>query len=86
MVKVLDEGGFQVYLYSPPREHHPPHVHVECSRGGEILVRLGGENGPPSLWQNHPMRLRDARTAVRLVEAHQKRLLTEWRRLHGQVR
>lgn len=41
MVKVHDEGAFRVYVYSPPREHEPPHVHVECARGGELLVRLG---------------------------------------------
>ena len=83
MVKVHDEGGFRVYVYSPPREHHPPHVHVECSRGGEVMIRLGDEDTEPSLWQNHHMGLNDARQAVRLVQEHQRRFLREWRRLHG---
>lgn len=47
------------------------------------MVRLLNDE-PPLLWQNHHMRLRNVRTAVRLVEAHQQRFLKEWRRLHGQ--
>ena len=83
MVKVHDEGGFRVYVYSPPREHHPPHVHVECARGGEVIVRLGDDDTEPSLWQNHHMSLIDVRQAVRLVHEHQRRFLGEWMRLHG---
>ncbi len=86
MVKLLEEGGFRVYVYSPPREHHPPHVHVECSQGGEVVIRLSEDDAPPSLWQNHHMRLNNLRQALRLVEAHQPRFLEEWRRLHGQDR
>jgi hypothetical protein len=84
MVRVHDEGAFRVYVYSPPREHEPPHVHVECTRVGEVLVRLGDERTLPSLWQNHHMSAVDAREALRIVEAHQDRFLEEWRRLHGE--
>jgi hypothetical protein len=49
VVKLLDESGFKVCVYSPPRGHHPPHVHVECSEGGEVIIRLGEGNAPPSL-------------------------------------
>jgi hypothetical protein len=83
MVRLLEEGAFRVYVYSPPREHQPPHVHVECTRGGEALIRLGDPETPPSLWQNHHMGAADARQALRLVETHQLRFLAEWRRLHG---
>jgi hypothetical protein len=83
MVKLLEEGAFRVYVYSPPREHQPPHVHVECTRGGEVLIRLGDQEEPPSVWQNHHMSSADARQALRIVENHQLRFLTEWRRLHG---
>jgi hypothetical protein len=83
MVKLLEQGAFRVYLYSPPREHQPPHVHVECTRGGEVLVRLGDESTAASLWQNHHMSAADARQALRIVETHQLRFLVEWRRLHG---
>jgi hypothetical protein len=32
----MREDGFVVRVYGPPREHPPPHVHVE--RGGDALV------------------------------------------------
>jgi hypothetical protein len=83
MVKAFDSAGFQVYVYSPPREHQPPHVHVESSNGGEVLVLLGDKKTPPSLWQNHHMSPPDAREALRIVDEHQQQFLAEWRRLHG---
>ncbi len=85
MPKVYDEGAFNVYLYCPPREHHPPHVHVECTEGGEVLVRLGDEETAPSLWQNHHMKAIDAREALRIVQENQQHFLAEWRRLHGEA-
>lgn len=83
MVKIFDEGSFRVYVYSPPREHQPPHVHVECTRGGEVLVKLGDKNVAPTLWQNHHMSAADAHQALRIIETHQLRFLEEWRKLHG---
>jgi hypothetical protein len=83
MVKVYDEGGFRVYVYSPPREHQPPHVHVESANGGEVLILLGDEATPPSLWQSDHMNAADARVALRIVEQNQEQFLAEWRRLHG---
>lgn len=83
MVKVYDDGAFTVYIYAPPREHQPPHVHIECRVGGEVLVALGDAETRPALWQNHHMRTVDAREALRIVEAHQQHFLAEWRRLHG---
>jgi hypothetical protein len=83
MVKIHDEGVFRVYVYAPPREHQPPHVHVESTRGGEVLVKLGDEETPPTLWQNHHMDVVDAREAMRIVERNQFAFLEEWRKLHG---
>ena len=83
MVRIHDEAGFRVYVYSPPREHQPPHVHVESLRGGEVLITLGDEHTAPSLWQNHHMIAADAREALRIVEQNQLRFLEEWRKLHG---
>lgn len=83
MVKVHDEGAFRVYVYSPPREHQPPHVHVECAEGGEVLVFLGAEDTAPLLWQNHHMKAIHALEALRIVQERQQRFLAEWGRLHG---
>ena len=83
MVKIHDEGGFRVYVYSPPREHRPPHVHVESARGGEVLIRLGEGDTAPHLWQNHHMSPADARQAPQIVIANRDRFLAEWRKLHG---
>jgi hypothetical protein len=83
MGQIFGGGGFEVYLYAPPREHRPPHVHVECVRGGEVIVKLGDDLTAPSLWQNHHMRAVDAREALRIVENNQAAYLGEWRRLHG---
>jgi hypothetical protein len=83
MVKIHDEGGFRVYVYSRPREHQPPHVHIESLRGGEVLITLGDDETGPTLWQNHHMSAADAREALRIVELNQLRFLEEWRKLHG---
>lgn len=83
MGRVFREGGFEVYVYAPPREHRPPHAHVECERGGEVVVTLGDDCTAPSLSRNHHMRATDARQALRIVESYQDAFLKEWRRLHG---
>lgn len=82
-MKLHEEGPFHVYVYSPPREHQPPHVHVESRNGGELLIRLGDEATPPSLWQNHHMKVPDAREALRIVTVRQQDFLEAWRKLHG---
>lgn len=83
MVRIHEEGGFRVYVYSPPREHQPPHLRVESARGGEVLIKLGDDVSAPSLWQNHHMSAADARDALRIVERNQLQFLAQWRRLHG---
>lgn len=83
MGQVYNAEGFEVFVYAPPREHEPPHVHVESSNGGEVLIMLGDSSTAPSLWQNHHMRPADARHAMRIVEWNQQRFREEWRRLHG---
>ena len=83
MGKVFRGEGFEVFVYAPPREHEPPHVHVECSSGGEVVITIGDQNNAPSMSKNHHMRAADARHAIRIVEWNQERFLAEWRRLHG---
>ena len=48
-----------------------------------MLVKLGDQETPPALWQNHHMSIADAREAVRIVEMHQSCFVEEWRKLHG---
>ena len=79
---IYSADGFEAFVYAPPREHEPPHVHLECANGGEVMVKLGDSETAPSLWRNHHMRAADARQALRIVEWNQKRFLEEWRRLH----
>ena len=83
MVKIHDDGGFRIYVYSPPREHQPPHVHVESARAGEVLIRLGEGETAPTLWQNHHMSPADARQVLQIVTLNRDRFLAEWRKLHG---
>lgn len=83
MGQVFRAEGFQVFVYAPPREHEPPHVHVECAKGGEVVIALGDNETAPSVWKNHHMRAVDARHAIRIVEWNQDRFIQEWRRLHG---
>lgn len=83
MGKIYDSGGFVVYVYAPPREHRPPHVHVESANGGEVLIKLGDEETAPSLWRNHRMRPADAFRALRIVEEKQEEFIAAWREMHG---
>lgn len=39
MPTVLREDGFRVVVYGPPREHPPPHVHVEHGAKGLVVIR-----------------------------------------------
>jgi hypothetical protein len=82
-VKIFEEGPLTVRVYAPPREHRPPHVHVESTNGGEVLGKLGDEDTAPSLWQVHGMNRQDAVRAVRIVEENQEEFLAEWRKYHG---
>jgi hypothetical protein len=82
MPRVHETDGFKVYVYLPPSEHGPAHVHV-LKAGGEVVVQIG--TGAPL----EPYRvfgtIKDAEVvrAVRIVEAVEEYLLDEWRRHHG---
>jgi len=83
MATVLRVGRFRVAIYGPPREHPPPHVHVECG-SGVVIVRLGTGAAPPVLWAVHGVNDREALRAFRLVEEHHELLRNTWRAFHGQ--
>ncbi|HET9064492.1 MAG TPA: DUF4160 domain-containing protein [Gemmatimonadales bacterium] len=83
MPTVLRIDGFLVRVHGPPREHPPPHVHVERDGGGMSVIRLGDSVVPPTLWWVVGMSRRDQRRALRLVLKHHDLLLATWERIHG---
>ena len=82
MPTVLIQNGFQVRIRLPPREHGPPHVHV-FRDGGSVTILLPHAGRPIALRSVYRMRNPVIVSAVRLVEAHAARLLTQWRKYHG---
>ena len=57
-------GAYRVVIWLPPREHGPPHVHVQTT-SGEVVIELavGGEIGVST----HPIKA--ATVAVRVARA-----------------
>ena len=83
MPTIVREGGFRVQVHSAPREHPPPHVHVERRGQGEVLIELGIHEPRLTIREVRGMRDRDVLTAVRIVERHYDRLMKAWRAIHG---
>ena len=81
MPTVLEEGGFAIRIYLPPREHWPPHVHV-IGKGGEVMIRLGDGHEPPRVREIYRMKDRDVVRAFRRVEVHHAELVAAWRSHH----
>ena len=75
---VLRAAGFKVWIYFPPREHAPAHVHV-FRAGGQVVISLE----PITVGRVTKMRDADVVAAFRIVLGHQTVLLDEWRRIHG---
>lgn len=82
MPVVLRQGGFTVRIFLPPREHGPPHVHVERG-GGTIVLELPTSTRGPRIRSVRDMPDHVAVAAFHLVEAHATELHAAWRRYHG---
>ena len=82
MPRVLEVDGFRVYVRLPPREHGPPHVHVERAEG-RVTIELPSPAGSPVLRLVAGMSSRDIVRAFRIVEANADLLMREWRKYHG---
>jgi hypothetical protein len=82
MPRVHETRGFKIYIYLPPTEHGPPHVHV-LKAGGEVLIEIG--TGAPL----EPYRVfgsisdKDVARAVRIVQEIEQHLIVAWRIHHG---
>lgn len=83
MPTILRAGGFRVVIYGPPREHQPPHVHVEHGPAGLVVLRLATDTTPVKIWAVYNMKSRDVLRAYRLVERHHDLLMKAWRVMHG---
>ena len=75
--------GFEFEYTSPPREHPPPHVHVEKGAEGLVILRLALPGKPLAVRHVYKMRNSDVVRAYRLVEQHHEAILQAWRALHG---
>jgi hypothetical protein len=82
MAKAHEQDGFRFYIRNPPREHGPPHVHVQKA-GGEVAINLTPADGEPLIREVYGMKAADVARAVRLVDANIDVLMDVWRRLHG---
>ena len=84
MPTVHGEGVFVLKVYGPPREHPPPHVHVEVGVNGLVVIRLGlHSSDSPKVWQAYNVSDAELLTAYRLVEKHERELRRNWEQLHG---
>ncbi len=83
MPTVLKEDGFVIRVYGPPREHLPPHVHVERGKEELVVIRLGTPDVPPAVWAVYRMKSQDVLRAFRLVEKYHARIEQAWREIHG---
>jgi len=83
MPTVISQDGFRVRVLGPPREHPPPHVHVEYGPDGLTIIRLATAQSPAEVWCVYNMRDRDVVRAYHLVEQHHDLILAAWRKIHG---
>jgi hypothetical protein len=82
MPTVLRRAGFRVVVFPPPREHGPPHVHVQDSEG-EVVIELATTRRRQRIRRVSGMHDNNVVKVWRLVEAHADYLLTCWRKYHG---
>lgn len=75
---VLREEGFTVFVFLPPREHGPAHVHVRKA-GAEVVLLL--EDG--SVQSARGMSDRDVAVARRIVLDYQDALVRYWEYCHN---
>lgn len=83
MPTVVEEDGFKIRIFGPPREHPPAHVHVEHGPDGLVVIRLGTRQKPQEVWAVYGMKDRGVVKAYRLVEKHQALIRKAWRMMHG---
>jgi hypothetical protein len=83
MPQVHQTGGFRIYVYRPPSEHGPPHVHV-LKDAGEVVVRIGTGISLEPYRAFGQIKRADVIRAIRIVESLEVHLLEEWRKYHDE--
>ena len=78
MPRVIEQDGFRVMIYNPPREHGPAHVHV-FHAGHELIVELG----PPVAIREGWMPRKRATAALMIIADNLDFLFTRWETIHG---
>lgn len=82
MPTVLRINGFRVVIFLPPREHAPPHVHVQHATE-EAVIALAHGGRAQLLVSVTGLRDADVARAFWIVESHAEYLLDRWTEFHG---
>ena len=79
-------GGFEVWVYAPPREHHRrPHVHLILAEH-QVAIALPSERRSLQILEKTrgmPAHLVRRAEPARIVEENATQFREEWERLHG---
>lgn len=85
MPTVFRVNGFAVRVLGPPREHPPPHVHIDKGSAGPVVIRLRMTDRPQKVWKNYDMKYEDVVKAFRIVEENHDLLMKAWEGIHGKA-
>lgn len=85
MPTVLKKDGFVIRVLGPPREHPPPHVHVQKGNDALVVLRLRMLDRPQRVWAVYDMKNEDVIKAFRIVEENHDQLLAAWEGMHGKA-
>lgn len=80
MPTIINIDGFSVMILT--NDHRPPHVHV-FRGGGWVRITIGDETDRPRITEAIRLTSREMGKALDIVIAHQAKLATAWRKIHG---
>ncbi len=73
---VLRSGPYIVVIYT--KDHLPPHVHVK-SADNEARIELD----PVRIMDNYGFKPGQIRAILKLIQAHQQKLIARWEEFHS---
>lgn len=80
MPTIHREAGFRFSFFA--NDHNPPHIHVTNSNG-TMKVILGDQTMAPSIFAVTGMKKADGRKALKIIQAHKNKFLSEWSKWHA---